>query len=214
MTIADAAMALDPGSSTGPVIVLASGSATRARLLRAAGIAFATDVPAIDEAEVKHSLKAAGAAPAAIAETLTELKAQRISRRHPGALVLGADQVLDCAGEVYDKPADLAAARQQLLALRGRKHELISAVVVLRDGARIWHHAGRAGLTMRDFSDDFLDRYLADAGAAVLSSVGAYQLEGPGAQLFQRIEGDYFTILGLPLLPLLDFLREHRVIAR
>jgi septum formation protein len=212
--VADATMALDAESSAAPAVVLASGSATRARLLQAAGIAFATDVPAIDEAEVKHSLKAAGATSAAIAETLAELKAQRVSRRHPGALVLGADQVLDCAGEVYDKPADLAAARQQLLALRGRKHELISAAVVLRDGARIWHHTGRAGLIMRDFSDDFLDHYLADAGAAVLSSVGAYQLEGPGAQLFQRIEGDYFTILGLPLLPLLDFLREHRVIAQ
>jgi septum formation protein len=207
-------MALDPSPATGPAVVLASGSVTRARLLQAAGISFATDVPAIDEAEVKHSLKAAGATSAVIAETLAELKAQRISRRHPGALVLGADQVLDCAGLVYDKPDDLAAARRQLLALRGRRHELISAVVVLRDGARIWHHVGRAGLTMRDFSNDFLDRYLAAADAAVLSSVGAYQLEGPGAQLFQRIEGDYFTILGLPLLPLLDFLREHRVIAK
>jgi nucleoside triphosphate pyrophosphatase len=214
MMAVDAARAFDSDISAAPAIVLASGSATRARLLQAAGIAFAIDVPAIDEAEVKHSLKAAGATSAAIAETLAELKAQRISRRQPGALVLGADQVLDCAGIVYDKPADLAVARQQLLTLRGRRHELISAVVVLRDGARLWHHVGRAGLTMRDFSDAFLDHYLANAGAAVLTSVGAYQLEGPGAQLFQRIEGDYFTILGLPLLPLLDFLREHRVIAR
>jgi septum formation protein len=206
-------MALDPDSAAPPV-VLASGSATRARLLQAAGVSFAVDVPAIDEAEVKHSLKAAGATSTALAETLAELKAQRISRRQPGALVLGADQVLDCAGLVYDKPDDLAAARRQLLALRGRRHELISAVVVLRDGTRIWHHVARAGLTMRDFSNEFLDRYLAEAGTTVLSSVGAYQLEGPGAQLFQRIEGDYFTILGLPLLPLLDFLREHRVIAR
>jgi septum formation protein len=214
MTVADAAMAINPDSSPAPAVVLASGSVTRQRLLEAAGIAFAIDVPAIDEAEVKHSLKAAGAAPAAIAETLAELKAQRISRRHPGALVLGADQVLDCEGTIYDKPADLVAARRQLLALRGRRHELISAVVVLRDGARLWHHIGRAGLVMRDFSDAFLDDYLAAAGATVLSSVGAYRLEGPGAQLFQRIEGDYFTILGLPLLPLLDFLREHLVIAR
>src|SRR5262245_44163864 len=147
MISADATMMID-SNFVAPAVVLASGSVTRARLLQTAGIPFATDVPAIDEAEVKHSLKAAGAPSAVIAETLAELKAQRISRRHPGALVLGADQVLDCAGLVYDKPDDLAAARRQLLALRGRRHELISAVVVQRDGARIWHHVGRAGLTM------------------------------------------------------------------
>jgi septum formation protein len=126
--------------------------------------------------------------------------------------VIGADQVLDCDGVLFDKPADPGAARTQLLALRGRTHRLVSAVVLVRDGQRLWHHVGRADLKMRDFSTRFLDRYLESAGQAALSSVGAYQLEGIGAQLFAAIEGDYFTILGLPLLPLLDNLREHGVL--
>jgi septum formation protein len=137
----------------------------------------------------------------------------RISRRHPGALVIGADQVLRHGEQLLDKPMDRAAARRQLTALRGQRHELISAVVAVRDGIRLWHHVGRAGLDMRDFSDSFLEHYLRTAGDAVLAAVGAYQLEGPGVQLFQRIEGDYFTILGLPLLPLLDFLRAQGVAA-
>ena len=196
-----------------PPVVLASASPTRAALLRSAGISIAIDAAAIDEAEVKASLRAARAAPAAIAESLAELKAQRVSRRHAGSLVIGADQVLECDGVLFDKPVDLAAARNQLLALRGCVHRLISAVVLMRDGQRVWHHVDRAELKMRDFSADFLDRYLESAGEAALSSVGAYQLEGCGAQLFASIDGDYFTILGLPLLPLLDILREHGVLA-
>jgi septum formation protein len=193
-------------------VVLASASAARAALLRAAGIPIFVDAAAIDEAEVKASLQAARAEPAAIAEALAELKAQRVSRRHAGNLVIGADQVLDCEGVLFDKPADLAAARSQLLALRGRRHQLVSAAVLVRDGQRLWHHVARADLTMREFSTDFLDRYLRSAGGAALSSVGAYQLEGAGAQLFASIDGDYFTILGLPLLPLLGILREHGVL--
>ncbi len=158
---------------------------------------------------MKASLRAARAEPAAVAEALAELKAQRVSRRHAGSLVVGADQVLECDGVLFDKPVDVAAARNQLLALRGRRHQLVSAVVLVRDGRRIWHHVDRADLRMREFSTDFLDRYLQSAGGAALSSVGAYQLEGVGAQLFAGIEGDYFTILGLPLLPLLGILREH-----
>src|SRR5262249_265994 len=141
-----------------------------------------------------------------------ELKAQRIARRNPGALVIGADQVLDCDGTLFDKPADAADVRRQLLLLRGRRHELVSVVVVARDGVRPWHHVGRAALTMRHLSRGFLDAYLKVAGGAVLAWVGAYQVEGVGAQLFARIDGDYFTILGLPLLPLLDFLREQGVL--
>lgn len=193
-------------------VVLASASRVRTALLRAAGIPILVDAAAIDEAEVKAALRAARAEPVAIAETLAELKAQRVSRRHAGNLVIGADQVLECDGVVFDKPADLAAARHQLLALRGRRHQLVSAVVLMRDGQRVWHHVARADLTMREFSTDFLDRYLQSAGEAALSSVGAYQLESVGAQLFASIEGDYFTILGLPLLPLLDILREHAVL--
>lgn len=199
-------------AATGAPVVLASASAVRAALLRAAGVPILIDAAAIDESEVKASLRVQQAAPAAISETLAELKAQRVSRRHAGNLVVGADQVLECDGTLFDKPADLAAARSQLLALRGRRHQLVSAVVLVRDGQRVWHHVDRASLTMRDFSSDFLDRYLQSAGEAALSSVGAYQLEDLGAQLFSGIEGDYFTVLGLPLLPLLDILREHGVL--
>ena len=193
-------------------VVLASASPARAALLQAAGIPIIVDVAAIDEAEVKASLRAMCAEPAAVAEALAELKAQRVSRRHPGSLVIGADQVLECDGVLFDKPTDVAAARNQLLTLRGRRHQLVSAVVLSRDGQRVWHHVDRANLTMRDFSTSFLDQYLRAAGEAALASVGAYQLEGVGAQLFARIDGDYFTILGLPLLPLLDILREHGVL--
>jgi len=195
-----------------PAVVLASASAARAALLRGAGVAIAVEAAAIDEAEVKASLRAAGAGAAEVAESLAELKARRIARRHPGALVIGADQVLDCDGTLFDKPADAADARRQLLLLRGRRHELVSAVVVVRDGGRLWHHVGRATLTMRRFSEAFLDDYLDAIGDAVLASVGAYQIEGAGAQLFACVDGDYFTILGLPLLPLLDFLREQGVL--
>jgi len=203
----DAALA-----AVGAPIVLASASSARAALLRAAGIPMTIDAAAVDEVEVKASLRAAGAEPAAIAEALAELKAQRVARRHPGSLVIGADQVLECDGVLFDKPTDLADARRQLLALRGQQHKLVSAVVLVRDGHRLWHYVGRADLKMRDFSTTFLERYLHSAGAAALSSVGAYQLEGAGAQLFATVDGDYFTILGLPLLPLLDILREHGIL--
>ncbi|MGH8222186.1 MAG: Maf family protein [Woeseiaceae bacterium] len=200
-------------TKTGPAglapVILASASAVRSALLRAAGVPIAVDAAAIDEIEVKASLRAAQATAAAIAEALAELKAQRASRRHPGGLVIGADQVLECDGVILDKPGDLAEARRQLVALRGRRHQLLSAVVLVRDGQRLWHHVGRADLLMREFSEQFLDDYLRSIGDAALSSVGSYQIEGLGAQLFASIDGDYFTVLGLPLLPLLDILREH-----
>ena len=192
-------------------IVLASASVTRADMLRRAGMAFAIDPAHVDEDEVKRALRGSGATAAALAEKLAELKAGKISARHGGAFVIGADQVLDCQGRWFDKPTDRAAARAQLLDLRGKPHELLSSVCVLRDGERLWHHVGRARLTIRPFSEGFLDSYLDQAGSAVLQSVGAYQLEGLGAQLFSQVEGDYFTILGLPLLPLLDFLRDQGV---
>lgn len=197
-----------------PALVLASASATRVRLLADAGVTAASEAAAIDEAEVRAGLRAERASAAQAAETLAELKALRVARRHPGALVIGADQMLDCNGVWFDKPADRDQARAQLQALRGRAHELISAVCIVRDGARIWHAADRARLTMRAFSDDFLDDYLAREGDAVLACVGAYRLEGPGVQLFQRVEGDFFTVLGLPLLALLDFLRGHGMVKR
>ncbi len=207
-----AAAALAPAASDAPPVVLASGSAARARLLREAGLRFRQEAAHVDESEVKRALKGEGAGAAAVAEALAELKAMKVSRRHPGALVVGCDQMLDCDGQWFDKPDSIAAARAQLLALAGKRHRLLTAAVVARGGARLWHHNGVATLAMRSFSDAFLDAYLAAAGDAALASVGAYQLEGIGAQLFSRIDGDYFGILGLPLLPLLDFLRQHRVL--
>jgi septum formation protein len=197
-----------------PAVVLASASPIRAQLLCNAGVDCRITPAQIDEEEVKHALHGEEADVATIADTLAELKARQVAPAHPGALVVGVDQVLECQGTMFDKPTDLDQARAHLLALRGRTHELVAAVSVLRDGDRLWHHIDRARLTMRDFSDDFLDAYLAAVGEGALASVGAYRLEGPGVQLFARIEGDYFTILGLPLLPLLDFLRNHNVVRR
>jgi septum formation protein len=208
----DAAPAAAASGDRVPVVVLASASSTRADMLRRAGIAHSIDPARVDEDEIKRGMRASGATSAELAETLAELKGRKISSRHGGALVIGADQVLNCQGRWFDKPVDRAQARAQLLELRGKMHELISCVCVLRDGQRLWHHVGRARLTMRPFSEDFLDDYLDHAGDAVMHSVGAYQFEGLGAQLFSRIDGDYFTILGLPLLPLLDFLRNHGVV--
>ncbi|GLR79238.1 Maf family protein [Azospirillum oryzae] len=194
-----------------PVLVLASGSRTRAAMLEQAGVTAILDKPLVDEDEVKAAGRAEGVSADIVAEALAELKAQRITRRHPGALVVGADQMLECEGRWFDKPADRAAARAQLLDLRGKTHRLVSCAVVVRDGERMWHQIDSARLTMRNFSEAFLDDYLDRVGDDVLHSVGAYQLEGLGAQLFHRVEGDFFTILGLPLLPLLGFLRVHGV---
>ncbi|MDD3446941.1 MAG: Maf family protein [Zavarzinia sp.] len=188
-------------------VILASGSSARRRMFEAAGVPVGIDVPNLDEAELKASMLADKVPPREIAEFLAEMKATKISHRHRGALVIGADQVLVLNGILFDKPADLAHARAHLRALRGRRHELISAVVVCENGAPVWRHTDRATLEMRPFSDDFLDAYLAAAGDVVLSSVGAYQVEGLGLQLFNRIEGDHFTVQGMPLLAVLDYLR-------
>ncbi len=191
------------------MIVLASGSATRRAMLEHAGVEFVVDTSPVDEAAVKAAMREETGNAARVAEVLAELKATKVSARHPGVIVIGADQMLDCDGEWFDKPESPAAARRQLACLRGKIHRLTSSVVAVRDGKRIWHHTEQAKLTMRRFSDAFLDGYVEKAGAGVLSSVGAYQLEGLGAQLFMVVEGDHFTILGLPLLALLDFLREY-----
>ncbi|WP_341914007.1 Maf family protein [Ferrovibrio terrae] len=193
-------------------LVLASASASRAAMLRAAGLDFDIVPARIDEEEIKHSLKAEGASVRDAAIALAELKAHRVSHGTSQDFVIAADSMLDCGGTWYDKPATPAAARDQLLRLRGKTHELVSAVVLARGGSVIWRHAESAKLTMRDFSDAFLDAYLAQAGDAVLYSVGCYQLEGRGVQLFSRIQGDFFSILGLPMLPLLDILRENKVL--
>ncbi len=176
-------------------------------MLRDVGLTFDSQAPGVDEDEVKLSLKANKANAAQIAETLAELKALRVSARRPDALVIGADQVLDCNGILFDKPPDLDHARAQLIALRGKTHVLATSVCVARSGVRLWHHNAQARLTMRNFSDGFLDDYIKACGLDILGSVGAYRLEGLGAQLFAKIDGDFFAILGLPLLALLDFLR-------
>lgn len=190
-------------------LVLASGSATRAALLRAAGLDFTAQPAPVDEASLKEAARAEGIPPADAAILLAEAKAMRVARREPEALVIGADQLLVCEGAWFDKPEGLAGARAQLQALRGRTHTLFTAMVLWRHGQRVWQHVATPRLTMRDFSDSFLDRYLALEGEAVTHSVGAYRLEGPGIQLFREVEGEHSAILGLPLLPLLGFLRQH-----
>lgn len=193
-------------------LVLASASSARAGMLRAAGVAVEIEPARVDEAAVKAGLRAEGADPRAQADTLAELKAMRISARHPDRLVLGADQLLVLDGEVFDKPADMEEARAQLARLRGQRHRLLSAAVIAAEGAPVWRHVGAATLTMRPFSDAFLDDYLSRIGDLALSSVGCYQLEGLGAQLFARVEGDWFTVLGLPLLEVLGFLRARSML--
>lgn len=196
------------------MIVLASGSATRAAMLAAAGVAFEIEAANIDEAGVTAGLAAAGAPPLRVADALAELKAMKVSRRRPGMLVLGADQVLVTAeGELLDKPEGRAGAAAQLRRLMGAKHRLVSAAVVAVDGAPVWRANDSATLTMRPLSDGFIADYLAREGDAVLASVGAYRIEGLGAQLFSQVEGSHFTILGLPLLAVLDYLRVRGVLA-
>ncbi|WP_029010847.1 Maf family protein [Azospirillum halopraeferens] len=193
-------------------LVLASGSRARAAMLAQAGVDVECDPADVDESVVKRSCRANGVSVEATAEALAELKARSVARRHPGRPVLGADQMLECDGVWLDKPGDREQARAQLRTLRGRTHRLISAAVVVRDDRRVWHHVDGARLTVRPFSDRFLEDYLDAAGDGVLQSVGAYHLEGLGAQLFERVEGDFFTILGLPLLPVLGHLRTQRIL--
>ena len=192
-------------------LTLASKSAARAAVLIGAGVPFDTAGSGVDEDAVKRDLLAEGAGPKAIAEALAEAKAAAVSLSRPG-LVIGADQTLDLAGELHDKVETLEEARERLLHLRGKSHQLHSAVVVAESGQVVWRETASATLTMRDFTDTFLGSYLAQEGDAALGSVGCYRLEGPGAQLFSKIQGDYFAILGLPLMGLLELLRRRGIL--
>lgn len=192
-------------------LVLASGSVIRRTLLINVGLSITVDPADIDEGAIKDRMKTQNAPVLMAAAELAGAKAQAVSRRHPGKLVVGADQILALGSQWFDKPASRAAAAQQLERLSGRSHQLVSAAAVVKDGEEIWRTAQTVTLHVRPLSREFIDSYLAQAGEAVLSSVGAYQLEGLGAQLFTAIEGDYFTVLGLPLLPLLAFLRQQGI---
>lgn len=195
-----------------PRLVLASASAARRSVLTEAGLRFEAVPAAVDEAAIKEAARAEGIPPADAALMLADAKAERIARRHPDALIIGCDQLLVCEGSWFDKPVDVATARAQLQSLRGKSHELVTAVVCHRHGGRVWQHVAVPRLTMREFSDAFLEAYLAAEAEHVTQSVGAYRLEGLGAHLFSRIQGEHPAILGLPLLPLLAFLRQHGVL--
>jgi len=192
-----------------PPLVLASQSAARVAILRNAGLAFEALPASLDERGIEADLAAASAGPADIALGLAEAKAAAVAAHRPGAIVIGADQTLEAAGARWHKPASRAEAKAQLLALAGRSHHLRSAVAGIREGVVRYRHVGTATLTMRAFDAAEADAYLDRAGERALTSVGAYQVEGPAIRLFERIDGDYFTILGLPLLPLLAWLREE-----
>lgn len=189
-------------------IVLASASTHRADLLRNAGISFDVHPAEIDERAAEAPLAGTGSAPTDVAQILAEIKAADVSNREPGALVIGCDQILSLDDEVLHKAPNMEEARRRLLTLSGRTHQLSSAVVIVKDGAVVWDHVGIARMTMRSLSPEFIGRHLSAAGPAVLGSVGVYQIEGLGIQLFDRIDGDIFTIVGLPLLALVRQLQQ------
>lgn len=199
----------EAGGARAPLI-LASASAGRADSLRRAGIGFRQLPAVIDERALEMAAASGetGIDAGRLALMLAAAKAEHVSRGVPEALVIGADQVMECGGAILHKPATIEAARRQLAGLRGRTHSLNSGICVARGGETVWRHLDRAQLTMRAFSDDFLNDYLRAEGETLLGSVGAYRIEGPGIQLFSKVEGDYFSIIGLPLLPLLGYLRQ------
>ncbi len=189
-------------------LVLGSGSPSRAALLKAAGLVFDIDPAGIDESAIRLVVtRDHGATASDIADVLARAKAETVSERNPGALVIGADQVLACGDDLFEKPQSMEDARRTLLALQGKTHQLHASVALAREGNVTWAHTETAHLTMRTLTPEEIGRYLGEAGEKVFSSVGAYQLEGLGVHLFEAIKGDYFTILGLPMLALLERLR-------
>ena len=192
--------------------ILASGSAIRAQLLQNAGVPFVVEVPRVDEETVKRALLAEAAPPRDIADALAELKARKISDKNPGAMVLGCDQVLDFEGHLLSKPASPEAALEQLLEMRGKRHMLLSAAVIYQDGQPLWRHVGQVRLRMRASSDAYLNGYVTRNWDSIRHAVGGYKLEEEGVRLFTTIDGDYFNVLGMPLLELLNFLALRGVI--
>lgn len=188
-------------------ILLGSGSAIRAQLLRGAGVPFEVERPQVDEAALKRAWPERS--PAEVAVGLAEAKAAEVSARFPQALVIGADQTLELAGRLYDKATDAAEARERLLAMRGREHRLNAGTALARGGEIVWSDLQVSRMRVRKFSDEWLDDYLAQAGGALTASVGAYEYEGLGVQLFDRVKGDFYAVLGLPLVPLLEALRAE-----
>ncbi len=193
-------------------IILASGSPFRRMLLENAGVDFEAIPAAVDERAVEAPLEGSGVSPEDVALILAEAKAQEVSARYLDALVIGCDQTLSLDDRIFHKPVDMEDARRHLLRLSGRTHHLNSAVVLVRNGETLWRHVAVAGLTMRNLNPGFIGRHLARVGAKALSSVGAYQVEGEGIQLFEEIAGDYFTVVGVPLIPLLAALRDQGAI--
>ena len=189
-------------------IILASGSRFRKAMLEAAGVDIDVVPASIDERAVEKTLAGTGASPEDVAQVLAEAKAIDVSEKNPGRLVLGCDQTLSLGDELFHKPADMEEARRHLLKLSGRTHQLNSAAVLARNGETLWRDVGIARMTMRKLEPGFIGRHLARVGPMALNSVGAYQIEGEGIQLFEKIQGDHFTIVGLPLLPLLKELRD------
>lgn len=189
-----------------PPIILASGSQIRRSILENVGLNFSVKKPNVDEAAIKAAMQADNSKPRDIADALAEAKALKVSRAESG-LIVGADQIMLMDDKIYDKPKNMKDARDRLLNMRGKAHFLVGAVVICENGMPVWRHASKTTLHVREFSEAFLDDYLAQEGKAVLSSVGAYKFEGRGTQLFSKVEGDFFSILGLSLLPVLDYLR-------
>jgi septum formation protein len=193
-------------------LILASASLHRRKLLAAAGLSFAVVASKVDEAAIKRGLASEGGDAASVATKLAAAKAQAVSARMPEAVVIGADQVLTCDGQLFDKPGNFENARLQLQRLRGHPHQLHSGVALAQNQAIVWQHCDTAHLVMRSFSEAFLQSYLAAAGEAIWGTVGAYEIEGLGIQLFTSVRGDNSTIIGLPMLPLLTELRARGII--
>ncbi len=194
-----------------PRIILASGSAIRRQILDGAGLDYEVIVKPVDECAIKASMLEQNSRLRDIADALAEAKSMRVSRIETG-FVIGADQIMVMDGQLYDKPVSIEAARERLIAMRGKTHELIGAVVICENGKAVWRHMSKTSLTMRDFSDEFLEIYIEKEGELLMKSVGAYRFEGLGAQLFSKVDGDFFSILGLSLLPVLDYLRQRGAI--